>query len=450
MATSTTPPAAPPRGALAGDRAEAVFRDFKTAYDEAAAVNEASRCLYCDDPPCQSACPTRIDIPQFIRKIASGNVEGAGRTIFDSNILGMSCARVCPVEVLCVGDCVYNKLGQPPIQIGKLQRYATDIALQENWQYYAAGADTGKSVGLVGAGPASIAAAHELRRRGHRATIYDKRDVAGGLNTWGVAPYKMKGDAALEELDWVLRIGGIDIQLGVGVGDAEGDLPFAELEARHDAVFLGFGLGEDSMLGVPGQDLDGVHGAVDFIECMKTGKLDLAWVRRAAVVGGGNTAIDAVRELKGLGIPDVTLVYRGSEAGMSGYAHEWKAAKAEGITASWASQPLAFLGAGRVQSIHCARLGADKRPTGETFALSTDLVLLAIGQGKLASMLQGVSGVAVERGVVVVDAETGATGRKGWYAGGDCANGGKEVVNAVAEGKRAAIAIDHYLRGDAA
>ena len=212
---------------LALDRAESVFTDYKPAYDPAAAVSEASRCLFCDDPPCQTACPTNIDIPQFIRKISTGNTKNAARTIFDSNILGMSCARVCPVEVLCVGDCVYNKMGQPPIQIGKLQRYATDIALAEGWQYYEAGAPTGKSVALIGAGPASIAAAHQLRRAGHAVTIYDKRDIVGGLNTWGVAPYKMKGDAALEEIDWVLKIGGIDIQLGVGVGPCEGDVPFA-------------------------------------------------------------------------------------------------------------------------------------------------------------------------------------------------------------------------------
>lgn len=430
---------------LALDRAESVFTDYKPAYDPAAAVSEASRCLFCDDPPCQTACPTNIDIPQFIRKISTGNTKNAARTIFDSNILGMSCARVCPVEVLCVGDCVYNKMGQPPIQIGKLQRYATDIALAEGWQYYEAGAPTGKSVALIGAGPASIAAAHQLRRAGHAVTIYDKRDIVGGLNTWGVAPYKMKGDAALEEIDWVLKIGGIDIQLGVGVGPGEGDVPFAELEAKHDAVFLGFGLGEDSMLGVPGQDLDGVHGAVDFIECMKVGSVDLKWVKRAAVVGGGNTAIDAVRELKGLGVPEVVLVYRGQEAAMSGYSHEWKAAKVEGVTSSWGSQPLAFLGAGRVQSIHCAKLDANKKPTSDTFTVAADLVLLAIGQGKLASMLAGVSGVEVAKGCVVVDADQ-ATGRPGWYAGGDCANGGKEVVNAVAEGKRAAIAIDAYLR----
>ncbi len=428
---------------LSDARSESVFKDFKPAYDANQAVVEANRCLYCTEAPCQVACPTHIDIPQFIRKIATDNVKNSAKTIFESNILGMSCARVCPVEVLCVGSCVFNEMDQPPIQIGKLQRYATDAAFANGWQYFEAGEDSGKSVGLVGAGPASLAAAHELRRNGHAVTIYDKRDVIGGLNTWGVAPYKLRADDALAEVDYVLGIGGIEFELNTGVGPGEA-LSFDELESRHDAVFLGFGLGEDSALDVPGLDLAGVHGAVDFIECMKVGSVDLSWVKHATVVGGGNTAIDAVRELKGLGIPEVTLVYRGTEARMSGYSHEWKAAKVEGIRASWQSQPLAFLGGDRVMSIHCAKLNDAKKPTGDTFTIGTDLVLLAIGQGKLGKLVEGVQGVEVDWGKIVTD-ENGATGRPGWYAGGDCTNGGKEVVNAVQEGKLAAQAMNDYL-----
>ncbi|MCB9547326.1 MAG: FAD-dependent oxidoreductase [Myxococcales bacterium] len=434
-------PTSPAPGA---ERAEGVFDDFKPAYTDSQALTEANRCLYCSDAPCIQACPTGINIPEFIRKISTGNVRGSAGTIFESNILGMSCARVCPVEVLCVGDCVYNEMGVPPIQIGKLQRYATDHAFEAGWTYFEAGADTGKSVGLIGAGPASLAAAHMLRRLGHACTIYEKRPVIGGLNVTGVAPYKMKADRGAEEVDWILGIGGIDVQTGVEIG---ADVSFTDLEARHDAIFVGFGLGPDSRLAVAGEELAGVAGAVDFIEAFKLGPVDLGGVQHAVVVGGGNTAIDAVRELIGLGVPEVTMVYRGAEAGMSGYLHEWKAARIEAASARWRTQPVGFVAAdGRVAGLRCVKLDEKKQPiAGSEHEIPCDLVLLAIGQSKLGALLADVDGVRLERGRLVVDAD-GETGRPGWYAGGDCANGGKEVVNAAAEGQRAALAIDAWLK----
>ena len=424
-------------------RSETVFTDFKPAYTPNQAVVEANRCLYCYDAPCITACPTGIDIPTFIRKIATGNVKGSAKTILDSNVLGMSCARVCPVEVLCVGDCVYNHMGVPPIQIGKLQRYATDIAMDEGWDFYEAGPDTGRSVGIVGGGPAALACAHRLRRFGHRVTIYEKRARLGGLNTTGIAPYKMPADRGLEEVDRVLAIGGIEVQTGVEIGAS---VSLAELEERHDALFLAFGLGPDSRLAVEGAQLSGVEGAVDFIEAMKTGSVDLSGVDRAVVIGGGNTALDVVRELRGLSVPSVTMAYRGTEAKMSGYAHEWKAAKVEGVVPAWQVQPVGFVGdKGAVTGVRCVRLDDAKKPiAGSEHVMQADRVYLAIGQSKLGALVSALDGVAVQWGCVVVD-ETQATGRPGVYAGGDCANGGKEVVNGVAEGRDAAVAIHAYL-----
>lgn len=427
-------------------RAESVFGDFKGEYTPEQALVEANRCLYCSDAPCIKACPTQIEIPEFIRKIATGNLRGSARTIFDANILGMSCARVCPVEVLCVGDCVYNHMGVPPIQIGKLQRFATDRAFERGDRFFAAGADTGKSIGLVGGGPASLAAAHELRRLGHRCTIYEKREVLGGLNTTGVAPYKMKADRSVEEVEWILAIGGIELRTGVEVGK---DVTFEALEKQHDALFIGLGLGPDTSLDVPGKDLAGVYGAVDFIERFKLGHLALDGTTTALVIGGGNTAIDVVREAKGLGVPVSTMVYRGQPDKMPGYRHEWAAAKVEGATAIFQALPVAFEGNGRVERVKLVRLDEAKRPlAGTEFVVEAQLVLLAIGQSKLGQLVSGLAGVTLERDRIVVD-EHGFTGRKGLFAGGDCANGGKEVVNAAAEGKASARAIDRFLSGEA-
>ncbi|MCC6668928.1 MAG: FAD-dependent oxidoreductase [Polyangiaceae bacterium] len=426
------------------DRSESVFEDYKHEYDAKQALIEANRCLYCSDAPCTQACPTHIDVPEFIRKIATGNLKGSARTIFEANILGMSCARVCPVEVLCVGDCVYNQMGVPPIQIGKLQRHATDRAYEQGWRFFEAGAPTGKSVGLIGAGPASLAAAHELRRLGHACTVYEKRPVIGGLNTTGIAPYKMRADRSVQEAQWVLAIGGVQLETGVEVGK---DITLAELEKKHDAVFVGVGLGPDTRLGVPGEDLPGVHGAVELIERLKLGKLELSGVKSALVVGGGNTAIDGVRELAGLGVPSVTLAYRGAEAQMPGYRHEWLAAREAGVAGAFHAVPIGFEGNARVERVRLVRTDAQKKPiAGSEFTLDAQLVLIAIGQSTLGQMLSGLSGIGVQNGSVVTD-DVGATGRKGWFAGGDCRNGGKEVVNAAAEGKAAAQAIHRHLGG---
>lgn len=432
---------------LPTDRSEVVFEDKKPPYDANQAVVEANRCLFCHDAPCIRACPTGIDIPGFIRKIATGNVRGSARTILSSNVLGQSCARVCPVEVLCVGDCVYNELHLPPIQIGKLQRYATDAAAAQGWSFFEAGPDSGRHVACIGAGPASLAAAHRLRRFGHKVTIYESRAVVGGLNATGIAPYKLPAEAAVEEAQRVLAIGGIDVKTGVTVGR---DVSAEQLLADHDAVFLGMGLGPDTLLSTMPP---GTHGAVDWIERMKLGTVDLRGVRRALVVGGGNTAIDCVRELLGLGIGRVMMVYRGTEAGMSGYAHEWSAAKLEGALAAWKTAPLGFVtgeappgGVGRVSGLRAVKVDDAKQPVaGSEHVIEAELVLVAIGQSKLGHLAEGL-GVTVDRGRIVTGAG-GRTKNPKVFAGGDAANGGKEVVNAVAEGRDAAVAIHGFLNG---
>lgn len=431
------------QGPIDPDRSESVFADKKPAMSAAAAKAEANRCLYCYDAPCIQACPTSINIPEFIRKIATDNVRGSAKTILEANILGQSCARVCPVEVLCVGACVYNDKHEPPIQIGKLQRYATDAIVDKGERLFTAGADTGKTVAIIGGGPAGLACAHELRRFGHKPTIFEKRSVLGGLNTTGIAPYKLRADASVAEVDYVLAIGGIEVKTGVEVGK---DVKLEDLESKYDAVFFGAGLGEDSKLDIPNANLPGIDGAVSFIEKMKLGKVDLASVKSAVVIGGGNTAIDVVRELRGLGVQRVTMLYRGEEANMSAYQHEWEGAKLEGAYAEWRAVPVAYQGNGKVESIRCLRTDENKKPIpGSEYDVPADAVFLATGQSKLGQMLAALGGIELKNGRVVVG-KGGALGRPKWFAGGDAANGGKEVVNGVAEGRDAARAI-HALFG---
>jgi glutamate synthase (NADPH/NADH) small chain len=422
-----------PESVIAGDRLERRFPDAKPTYADGEAVGEANRCLYCHDAPCVRACPTGIDIPGFIRKIATGNVRGSARTILSANLLGYSCARVCPVEVLCVGACVYNDWHRyPPIQIGRLQRYAVEKTLDSGKAatLFSRAPATGKKVACVGAGPASLAAAGYLALEGVAVTVYEKRALAGGLNTTGVAPYKMHVEGALAEVEFVRSLG-VSIRTGIELGR---DVKPADLLRDHDAVFLGLGLGADARLGIPGEQGAGVVGATAWIERLKLEPgFVLAGVQRALVVGGGNTAIDAARELARLGVPEVTMVYRRTTADMPGYAHEMEQARKEGVRLLERAVPKEFTrdGGGRLTALRLA----DGRE------LAADLVVLGIGQARLRELVGQFPGVALDaKGFIVVDDATGRTGNPKVFAGGD-ALGGELVVTAVQEGKRAARAI---------
>ncbi|MFT3711328.1 MAG: FAD-dependent oxidoreductase [Archangium sp.] len=436
-----------PLPVLPSGRLEQRFKESKPAYSRAEAVTEANRCLYCVDAPCIKACPTGIDIPTFIHKISTENITGAARTILSENILGASCARVCPVEVLCAGACVYNAWGREPIAIGRLQRFATETTLQSkplSTLMPAKKPSTGKKIAIIGAGPASIAAAGLLALEGHQACIFEKKNIPGGLNTLGIAPYKQSGDQALEEIGWVFGLGDVQLMTGVEVVAGNGgqdQVGAASLLKDFDAVFLGLGLGADSKLGVPHEDGAGVWGAVDLIEKIKADPaLTVAGVKRALVIGGGNTAIDIAHELKLLGIADVAMVYRRTEADMSGYVHELAYARKHGVRLIENGVVAEFIRDG------AKKLTGVKLTSGEV--ISTELVALAIGQATATGVAKAFPGVELDKkGRVVVDTKTGRTGNAKVWSGGDCVNGGKEVVNAVQEAKLAVRDIIRSLGG---
>jgi dihydropyrimidine dehydrogenase (NAD+) subunit PreT len=425
------------------------FGDLHPPFDEQAAVVEANRCLYCFDAPCTSACPTHIDVPRFIKKIATGNLEGSARTILDANILGGSCARACPVEVLCEGSCVMHRYNKQPIQIARLQRHSMDSFYESGVSLpFEAGPEMGWSVALIGAGPASLACAAQLRRQGIRADIYDARSLPGGLNSYGVAEYKLPLAESLREID-MLSVLGVNFQFDTWV-DAE---RLAEIEREHDAVFLGIGLGGIHKLGVSGEKLHGVTNALDLIAGYKSGEIG-SISGRVVVIGAGNTAIDAAIAAVRLGADEVHIVYRRGPEQMSAFAFEYSHAKAEGVRFLWHVQPVRVLGDNSVVGIELSRLTteADGSVVGESgsgFVLEADLIVLSIGQATHTGFL-GESGrdgtkVQLERGRVLIDRMSGQTSNPKFFAGGDCTNGGREVVDAVADGKRAGIGIAAWL-----
>ena len=425
----------------------ALFPDLRPALTRQAALPEANRCLFCFDAPCMQACPTHIDVPRFIKKIASGNLEGSAQTILDANILGGSCSRACPVEVLCEGACVLNHSDRKPIQIGLLQRYAMDHFHAAAELPFIPAPESGKHIALIGGGPASLACAAELRRHGHAVAIYDARPLPGGLNTYGIAEYKLPLAESLREIDMIARLG-VEFHFDTAVDAAR----LAELESTNDAIFLGVGLGAIHALGIPGEQLPGVTNALDVVAGYKDGSLT-RMAGRVAVIGAGNTAIDAAIASVRLGAEEVYMLYRRGPEQMSAFSFEYDHAKHEGVRFHWHKQVLAIEGEGRVERIRVGSLvpaedGSLIPDPTHQFPVEVGTVILAIGQATHTGFLAG-SGLQLERGRILIDRATGQTSNPKFFAGGDCTNGGREVVDAVADGKRAALGIIATLAGSA-
>ena len=427
--------------------------DFKPAYTPQEALIEADRCLFCFDAPCIQACPTGIDVPSFIKKIATGNPTGAARTILTANILGASCARVCPTLVLCEGACVVLDREGDPVKIGRLQRHATDhVAARGISVLKAPSKKTGKRVAIVGGGPAGLGCAAELAQQGHSAVVFEKQPQAGGLNTYGIAYYKMPPQVSLDEVDLIKGLG-VEFRCGGEVGK---DISAAELEKEFDAVFLGIGLGGSPKLGIPGEDLPEVVQALEFISEIHTRPLHEVPVgARVAVIGGGNTAIDAVTQAKRLGAADAILVYRRTQSDMSAYDFEQELARVDGAEFLFNVVPVEVMESdGHVSGLKLARTNTSQGKVevlpGTESIEPFDMVIKAIGEQKQVTLLKTLFPELEldARGVVTHHPETGQTNLPKVFTGGDCANGGREVVNAVAEGKKAARGIHAFLAGE--
>jgi len=445
---------------LTKEQYEQNFSDIHPPFETPdAALVEANRCLFCYDAPCMKSCPTSIDVPKFIKQIATDNIKGSAHTIFSSNIMGAGCSKVCPVEKLCEGACVYNLMHEEPIPIAKLQRYSTEIAMQKNWQLFKRKESTGKKVAIVGAGPAGLSCAHVLSREGVDVTVFEKESKGGGLMTYGIAAYKVTPQFCEDEVNYITGIGGIEIKYNQELGK---HISLDELQKNYDAIYLGIGVGLARQLDIPGEDLEGVEDAITFIYNLREKGYPAVPVGdKVAVIGMGMTAIDAATQAKRLGAKEVTMLYRRTQEEMPCTQVELDIAKLDGCEIIWLAAPKEIkgdarpgepFGRGKVEQIVCSimELGEPdasgrRSPvdTGKTFTLEVDMVIKAAGQMPFDSLVNN-SKLENKGGKITVK-EKAATSITGVFAGGDAVNGGKEVVDAVQAGKDGARAIIHYL-----
>lgn len=432
-----------------------VFEELKPPLGKLEAFTEASRCLECGGPyaeaPCTIGCPTHIDVAGFIKAIYEDNVDEAANLILAENILGFSCSKVCPTEILCEGACVLKEEGRKPVDVGRLQRYAMENSKLNGSLKKRKAESTGHKVAVIGAGPAGLSCAAELALKGHEVTVFDRYEDFGGLIRYAIAPYRINRDPLPDEARMIEDLG-VNFKMGTNIDTEE---KLKKIEEDYECVFLGIGLGKDVELSYPGENLPGVWDSLDFIEAIKTGKKPNVG-HSVAVIGGGNTAVDVAREAHRLGAREVTMYYRRTESEMPAYDHEIEEAREEGVHFQFLTNPVKFIGEDELESIELQymKLGepdASGRPRpisvpGTEFRVPTDMVIKAIGQQKRKSFLNWIEGIDLDNGLINIDPKTGQTTNPKYFAGGDALNGGATAVEAVQDGKIAARGIDQYLR----
>ena len=422
------------------------FAQIKPLMSPNEAFYESSRCLFCYDAPCVNACPTSIDIPLFIRQINSKNDLGAAKTIFSSNVFGYACGKVCPTEVLCEGACVYNHTDVKPIEIGRLQSYGTHKAIISNKQFVSPVTKHSKKVAVIGAGPAGISCACELRLAGYDVDIFEAKGLPSGLTVHGVAPYKISNMHVLDEMTYLRDQFGFQIYYERPINEKEDVLG---MEQNYDAVFIGVGLGSTSKLNIPGEDFQQVYGAVEWIEQLRLNHHRMTVGKNVIVLGGGNTAMDAASESARLGAESVTLAYRRSKEEMGAYSFEYELAKEVGVKGLFNVSPLEILGDHTVTGVKFINTividGKVQNVPGSEFVMQCDRVIKATGQSKQKHLLELIGGIQTKPdGTITINQSYQTTNPK-YFAAGDAVTGGQEVVNAVADGKKAAREIVSYL-----